>query len=47
MDFYKFINSKDIENHLRKIDYKFNSLEVTWLIYQLRYLYAKRTRFKQ
>lgn len=36
MDFYKFINSKDIENHLRKIDYKFNSLEVTWLIYQCR-----------
>ena len=34
MDIYKFINSKDIESYLRKITYKFNSLETAWLIHQ-------------
>lgn len=33
-----FINSKDIQNYLREISYKFTPLEVTWLIYQCRSL---------
>ena len=34
MDIFRFINSKDIRKHLKDIDYKFNSLEAAWLIYQ-------------
>ena len=34
LDVFEFINSKDIKEHLKKIDYKFNSLEAAWLIYQ-------------
>ena len=34
MDIFRFINSKDIRNHLKKIGYEFSSLEVAWLIYQ-------------
>lgn len=33
MDIYKFINSKDVREHLRKINYEFNALEAIWLIY--------------
>lgn len=36
MEVLKFINSKDIREYLKKIDYKFNSLEAAWLIYQCR-----------
>ena len=34
MDIFRFINSKDIREHLRSIGYEFNSLEAAWLIYQ-------------
>ena len=34
MDIYSFINSKDISEHLRKIQYGFTPLEAAWLIYQ-------------
>lgn len=34
MDILRFINSKDIRNHLKEINYQFNSLEAAWLIYQ-------------
>ena len=34
MDILRFINSKAIRNHLKKIGYKFSSLEAAWLIYQ-------------
>lgn len=34
MDVFRFINSKDIREHLRSIGYEFNSLEAAWLIYQ-------------
>jgi len=34
MDIYDFINSTAISNHLKSCDYKFNSLETAWLIYQ-------------
>lgn len=34
MDILRFINSKDIREHLRSIRYEFNSLETAWLIYQ-------------
>lgn len=34
MDITKFINSKDIREHLINIGYKFNSLEAAWLIFQ-------------
>ena len=32
----RFVNSKDIRNHLEAIDYQFNSLEAAWLIYKCR-----------
>lgn len=34
MDICNFINSKDIADYLRKLNYKFNTLEAAWLIYQ-------------
>lgn len=34
MDILRFVNSKDIREHLRNIGYEFNSLEAAWLIYQ-------------
>ena len=33
MDFYKFINSCDIREHLRTMKYVFNAKEAVWLIY--------------
>lgn len=33
-----YINSKDIAEYLRNLDYRFNSLEAAWLIYQCRRL---------
>ncbi len=36
MDVLCFINSRDIREHLRKIDYQFSALEAAWLIYQSR-----------
>ena len=36
MNILRFINSKDIREHLGDIGYEFNSLEAAWLIYQCR-----------
>lgn len=36
MDIFRFINSKDIREHLKNINYRFNSLEAAWLIYRWR-----------
>ena len=33
MDIFSFVNSRDIQEHLRNIEYPFNSLETSWLIY--------------
>ena len=34
MDFTKFINSPDIREHHKKIDYQYNALEAAWLVFQ-------------
>ena len=34
MDFYRFINSKDIRKYLQDLNYKFNSQEASWLVNQ-------------
>ena len=36
MDFFKFINSKDIRAHLEKIGYECSTIEGAWLVYQSR-----------
>lgn len=36
MDFYRFVNSKDIREHLRSIGYEFTSLEAAWLVHRCR-----------
>lgn len=36
MDIFRFINSKDIREYLKNINYQFSSLETAWLIYQCR-----------
>ena len=33
MDVYKFINSKDIREYLKKINYEFTPVEAAWLIW--------------
>lgn len=35
-DAFEFINSKDIREHLRKLGYRFNSMELAWLVWQSR-----------
>lgn len=35
-DAFEFINSKDIREHLRELDYQFNSMELAWLVWQSR-----------
>lgn len=32
MDFYKYLYSRDVAEHLRKMDYQFNTLECAWII---------------
>lgn len=34
MDIYSFINSKDIRNYLKEINYEFTPIETAWLIWQ-------------
>ena len=34
MNILRFVNSKDIREHIRNIGYEFNCLEAAWLIYQ-------------
>lgn len=34
MDIYKFINSMDIRNHLKEINYEFSPVEAAWLVWQ-------------
>ena len=36
MDFYRFINSKDIKEHLKSIDYQFDTLAASWVVWQSR-----------
>ena len=36
MDITNFINSRDIRDYHREIDYKYNALEAAWLVYQCR-----------
>ena len=33
LDYYSLINSDDIRTHLIRIGYKFNALEIAWLVY--------------
>ena len=37
-DIYSFINSKDVRNYLKEIDYQFSSPEAAWLVFQCRTL---------
>ena len=34
MDFTKYINSKDIRDYHRKINYQYTALEASWLVYR-------------
>ena len=36
MDFYQFVNSPDVQKHLRKIRYEFSPAEAAWLVYMSR-----------
>ena len=36
MNVLPYVNSKDIREHLEKIEYQFTALEAVWLIYQSR-----------
>ena len=38
LDVFEFINSKDIKAHLKNSNYKFNTLEATWLVYQCNHI---------
>ena len=41
MNVLRFINSKDIREYLKTINYEFNSLEAAWLIYQCKNITIK------
>lgn len=32
MDFYQYLNSKDVAEHLRRMEYQFNALECAWIV---------------
>lgn len=34
MDLYNYVNSRDIREHLISINYQFNTMEASWLVYQ-------------
>lgn len=34
MDFYRFVNSRDIRKHLQSIQYEFTATEAAWLVWQ-------------
>ena len=34
MDFYKYIHSKDVAEHLKKTNFHLNSLQCLWIVYQ-------------
>ena len=34
MDFYKYINSKDVAEHLKKTNFHLNSLQCLWIVFQ-------------
>lgn len=38
LDVFEFINSKDIKAHLKNLNYKFNTLEAAWLVYQCKHI---------
>ena len=38
LDIFEFINSKDIKAHLKNLNYKFNTLEAAWLVYQCNHI---------
>lgn len=38
IDVYKYINSVTVEKYLRKIKYKFSTIEALWIVYQSRKL---------
>ena len=42
MDITRFINSRDIREHLKKIGYQFTSLEAAWLIWQCKNHHVQR-----
>ncbi len=44
MDIYSFVNSKVIRNHLKSINYEFDSLETAWLIFQCKSLSYEQKR---
>ena len=41
MDIYKFINSVDIREHLKRLNYKFSTMEAAWLVWQSEYTTIK------
>ena len=49
MDILQFINSRNIRNHLKSIDYPFSTLEVAWIIYHSNRhtLYEKLDAFEE
>ena len=41
MNFYKFVNSKDIREHLKELGYEFTSIEAAWLVWQSEFISLK------
>lgn len=41
MDAFRFINSKDIRNYLKKINYEFTPIEIAWLIWRCEHITLK------
>ena len=44
MDFYKYIHSKDVAEHLKKTNFHLNSLQCLWIVYQNDMRYARIIR---
>ena len=38
MDFYSFVNSRDIREHLKKIKYQFTAVEAAWIVWKCKHV---------
>lgn len=41
MDVYKFINSKDMREYLKSLDYQFTAAEAAWIVFQNNHVLLK------
>lgn len=44
MDVLKFLSSRDMREHLKKINYKFSALEAAWLVWHSEFIWDEKKK---